>query len=128
MSNLARRLPPIDVPRPPARFDLLSAIARLGISSYARGLAAHAEVAAVAPLPAWLTIAQAARHSGLSVTLLRRLIALKRLPSVRDGSIKVRRVDLDNLDGLAVLTESSAKLAAATAELRRAVEAKGVVQ
>ena len=53
---------------------------------------------ASAPPPLWLTIAEASEYSGLSQSLLRRLIANGRLPSIRDRAVKVRRADLDTLD------------------------------
>lgn len=49
------------------------------------------------PLAAFLTIKEASAYSGLSQAFLRRLVRAGGLPSVRDGALKVRRVDLDNL-------------------------------
>lgn len=52
------------------------------------------------PPPQWLTLDQAARYTGLSEGFLRRLIAARRLVAMNDGGPKVRRVDLDALEGL----------------------------
>lgn len=49
------------------------------------------------PLAAFLTIKEASAYSGLSQAFLRRLARARVLPSVRDGALKVRRIDLDNL-------------------------------
>jgi excisionase family DNA binding protein len=64
-------------------------------------LAALARPAAPRP---WLTIAEASEYSGLSVALLRRLVRSGQLQAIRDGAVKVRRVDIDNLaDNLATV-------------------------
>lgn len=48
------------------------------------------------PLPAYfLTIPQASEHTGLSQTVLRRFVRSKKLPSIRDGAIRVSRAHLD---------------------------------
>lgn len=82
-------------------------------------------VAQIAPPSLWLTLREASMRSGLSMVFLRRLIADGRLVGIRDGrSIKIRRVDLDNLDNLSGLSESSARLVSAAADLRSAVKAR----
>jgi excisionase family DNA binding protein len=47
--------------------------------------------------PQYFTLKQASVYMGLSERFLRRLIAAGKLQSLRDGRIKVRRVDLDSL-------------------------------
>jgi hypothetical protein len=52
------------------------------------------------PQPQWLTLDQASKYTGLSGGFLERLIKARRLVPVNDGVQKVRRVDLDRLEGL----------------------------
>ena len=47
----------------------------------------------------FLTLREAATHSGLSVTYLRRRIAAGTLKAIRDRSWKIRRTDLEQIDG-----------------------------
>lgn len=59
----------------------------------------HSRVLAQGRPPArWLTLKQAREATGLSVTLLRRLIASGALRAIRDGALKVLESDLANLD------------------------------
>jgi excisionase family DNA binding protein len=67
----------------------------------------HPEPAAASP--PWLTMREAAKYSGLSESLLRRLARSGELFSVRDGARKVRRHDLDKLEVLARLAAASLK-------------------
>jgi len=53
------------------------------------------------PPARWLDLRAANARTGLSVALLRRLIAAGRLKAIRDRSIKVLQADLDNLEDLA---------------------------
>jgi hypothetical protein len=46
----------------------------------------------------WVTVAEASAESGLSETLLHRLIAKELLPAIKDRGWKVRRADLANID------------------------------
>ena len=46
----------------------------------------------------YLTVEQAARRRGLSQALVRRAIAARALPSIRDRAIKVLASDVDDLD------------------------------
>jgi len=55
------------------------------------------------PTARWMTMKQAAEATGLSVTLIRRLIASGRLRAIRDGALKVLEADLANLDNVAEL-------------------------
>jgi excisionase family DNA binding protein len=64
------------------------------------------ETAARAHDKLWLTIDEAAKYSGLSGAFLRRCVQQGKLPAVRDRAVKVRRVDLDNLDLVSRLSES----------------------
>lgn len=48
----------------------------------------------------WVTIPEASELSGLSQALLHRLITAGKLQSIRDGSRKVRRADLEQLNPL----------------------------
>lgn len=57
--------------------------------------------------PQFFTLREAAAYMGLSVTFLRKLIAAKILYAVRDGRLKVKRTDLDNLPDVAKLAEIS---------------------
>lgn len=52
------------------------------------------------PPARWLTLKQARETTGLSLALLKRLIAAGRLRPLRDGAIKVLQADLDSLDNL----------------------------
>lgn len=52
----------------------------------------------------FLTMKQAAEATGLSQTLIRRLIASGRLRAIRDGALKVLESDLATLDVAQVLT------------------------
>lgn len=49
------------------------------------------------PPRAWMTIVEASAYSGLSKAALRRLVKDGALPGLRDGAMKVRKVDLDEL-------------------------------
>jgi len=49
------------------------------------------------PARPWLTIPEASAYTGLSGTLLRRLVREKRLPAIRDRAVKLRRSDLDRM-------------------------------
>lgn len=112
-------MPAINVPRNTRPLDLIAALlARLAQGSYSAGLNAQFQLAAA---PTWLTLPEASQHSGLSIAFLRRLIIARKLPAVRDRSIKVRRVDLDNLDGLSELSASSRKMVSVADELRAAM-------
>jgi hypothetical protein len=51
----------------------------------------------------WIPIEQAAEYSGLSVGLLRRLVASERLVGIRDQTIKVRKSDLEQLNPATLL-------------------------
>lgn len=121
MTALARRLPPIQPPKPHNPCDLAAAVAalvKLGMAGIARGMAVQQ---LAAQQPNWLTLSEASKHSGLSIAFLRRLIASKKLKAIRDRAVKVSRRDLDNLDHLADLAESSARLSAAADALRATV-------
>ncbi len=72
------------------------------------------------PQPQWLTLDQAARYTGLSEMFFRRLIAAGRLHPIDDGGLKVRRVDLDLLQGAGM------NLAAAVGGLRNEVRKRRV--
>jgi|ERR1041385_4984113 hypothetical protein len=74
--------------------------------------AAHAP----APPRLFLTIPEAARYSGLSTRLLRRLIDRKQLRVVPDRPIKIARADLEQL------AVNGKSLAVAGDELRRVVQ------
>ena len=69
-----------------------------------------------APPRLFLTIPEAARYSGLSIMLLRRLIDSRKLPVVHDRPIKIARNDLERL------AVSGKSLAVAGDELRRVVQ------
>jgi hypothetical protein len=64
----------------------------------------------------FLTIPEAARYSGLSIMLLRRLIDSRKLPVVHDRPIKIARNDLERL------AVSGKSLAVAGDELRKLVQ------
>ena len=64
--------------------------------------------------PQWMALNEAARYTGLSEGFLRRLIAGGKLASVEDGGLKVRRVQLDSVEGLG----------SAVGELRKAMRAR----
>jgi excisionase family DNA binding protein len=66
------------------------------------------------PQPQWMALDQAARYTGLSEGFIRRLIAGGKLMAIDDGGPKVRRVDLDRLEGLG----------SAVGELRKAMRAR----
>ena len=68
-----------------------------------------------APKP-FLTLREASQYSGLSIQLLERLIAMKKLKSFWDGVVKVARIDLDRLD--------VTKLRSATAGIRASLQAR----
>jgi len=61
-----------------------------------------------APQPLWIGLDAASTVTGLSVTCLRKMIKAGRLNCIRDRAVKVRRSDLDKLEGLAELAEGSA--------------------
>jgi len=70
--------------------------ALVDFASAMRSLTAPSQAEASAIAMAWLTIDSASAHSGLSATLLRRLISAGELPALRDGRRwKIRREDLD---------------------------------
>lgn len=54
--------------------------------------------------PAWLTLPEAAQHTGLSQSLLRRLAKAGHIRAIRDGSTKLLRDDLDNVDAIATVS------------------------
>lgn len=64
-------------------------------------------------LPQYLSLAEASKYMGLSMNFLRRLIKAGKLHAVRDGRLKVRRVDLDNLPAPAELAEMGGRAEAA---------------
>lgn len=66
------------------------------------------------PRPQWMALPEAASYTGLSEMFLRRLIAGGKLTAVSDEGLKVRRVDLDKLEGLG----------SAVGELRKAMRAR----
>lgn len=66
------------------------------------------------PLPQWMALDQAARYTGLSEGFIRRLIAGGKLLAIADEGLKVRRVDLDRLEGLG----------SAVGELRKTMRAR----
>ena len=71
----------------------------------------------MAPVPQWITIREASAYSGLSIALLRRLVTTKKLPSLKDGAVKVRRNDLDNLANVGEMAECTKNLTKLSAEL-----------
>jgi hypothetical protein len=103
---------PEDVDRlatsPPAVFSSNSAIApRVGndiappgsiIEQLAAALHKRLQEPPPRPPARWLDLRAASARTGLSVALLRRLIASGRLKVVRDRSLKVLQSDIDNLD------------------------------
>jgi hypothetical protein len=64
------------------------------------------------PPALYLTLAAAREYSGLSLALLRRLVHSGELPSIRDGALKVRRVDLDNFASSSTKRQGLAGVAA----------------
>ena len=66
------------------------------------------------PQPQWMALDQAAQYTGLSEGFLRRLVRDRRLTAIADGGLKVRRIDLDRLEGLG----------AAVGELRKTMRAR----
>lgn len=107
MGAFLTRRPAINRPT----FALLAAVGLLTLSSRPR----VQQIACIAP-PEWIGLSEASENAGLSVTLLRRLVATGRLRAVRDGDLKVKRADLANLDGLSKSIE----------ELRREVRKRRV--
>ncbi len=93
MTDLVRRSQAV-----PSQMAALLALAGFGAQSLMRQAALEAMSR---PQPTWLTLREASQHCGLSVGFLRRLVQKGKLPFFQDGSIKVRRSDLDKLDGLA---------------------------
>lgn len=70
------------------------------------------------PPPQFLTLKEAAEHTGLSVTFLRRLIKAGKLPALRDRCYKVRRYDLDNLPRMAEMSKYGQRMLMAASSLR----------
>jgi hypothetical protein len=97
-----RDLQPIAPISPPmaGMAQLMAGLARYGFLSLTREMAMRP----VQPAPAWITLQEAAAHSGLSIAFLKRLIAAKRLVVAMDRPMKVRRADLDKLDRFATAT------------------------
>jgi len=93
VNSLARQYRVSPLPPAPSPQEVLTALAAYGWLSLTREMVARPAQA----LPQWMTIRDASEYSGLSQTLLRRLIDRGTLASVRDGSIKVRRCDVDEL-------------------------------
>ncbi|MEO8373348.1 MAG: hypothetical protein ABI806_29455 [Candidatus Solibacter sp.] len=87
--------------RPPDAFSL--ALERI----------AGAMEAKAAPQALYLTLPEARVYSGLSLALLRRVVREGKLPSIRDGSTKVRRADLDDFDSASPIRQPLAKSAKA---------------
>jgi excisionase family DNA binding protein len=69
------------------------------------------EAKSVPPVPPllppalYLTLPQASAYTGLTVTLLRRLIQAGKLTAIRDRTMKVKRTDLDNITSLSELSK-----------------------
>ena len=109
-----RRAPPA---LPPALAGLL-----IGMTA-ARALWSVRRIPPAVPeIPAFLTLAAAARYTGLSEALLQRLGERRKLRMIPDtGETKYARADLDNLPRVAELAECASRLRSATNDLRRAV-------
>ena len=110
-------------PIPPRGNDRMAValLLSLGIGVLTRERAA---AIAALPKPEWITLPEAAEHTGLSVGFLRRLITAGKLRAVRDRAIKVKRSDLDNLEGIAELATSAKKLDETRDDLRRVVRSR----
>lgn len=119
MTKALRRPIAPTAPRMAGLTQLLATFARVGFLHMTRELAGQV---AAQPAPLWISLPEAAEYTGLSVPYLKRLIASRKLPATRDRSLKVRRTDLDRLDGLEQLAASSRKLNAAARELRERVK------
>ena len=120
MNALARRPPALNPPR--GALDIIRALAGLAAFSYHRGLAQQVQ-ALEKRTPAFIGIQEAKERSGLSETLIRRLIAAKRLGAIRDGAVKVCTTDLDALNTEDLLAAQK-RVKSAAEELRGAVKAR----
>ena len=106
MNQLARR--------PMLNRYALGMLAGIGLMAMA-----HAQIARRPPEPQWLTIPEASRYARVSVALLNRLIAGRRVSALKDGPVwKVKRQDLDGIAGIAGIAESAR-------ELRKVMKARG---
>jgi len=84
-------------PRPPEMPPALNALEQLAALLHSHLLSPPR------PPARWLTLKQARETTGLSIALLKRLIAAGHLRVLRDGAIKVLQSDLDSLDNLHTL-------------------------
>jgi len=84
-------------PRPPETLPVLNALEQLAALLHSRMLSPPR------PPARWLTLKQARETTGLSIALLKRLIAAGHLRVLRDGAVKVLQADLDVLDNVEVL-------------------------
>lgn len=114
VTEIARR-PPTVAGLSAQQLEIIRGFALVFVGGYQRGLAEQVQAPVVR---AWLTIPEASEHSGLSQTMIRRLIQSRRLKAFRDRAWKVRRDDLDALDNLAGMAESSKRLKDAVGELK----------
>lgn len=85
-------------PRPPETLPVLNALEQLASLLHSRMLSPPR------PPARWLTLKQARETTGLSIALLKRLIAAGHLRVLRDGALKVLQADLDGLDNVEVLS------------------------
>ena len=82
------------------------------VAAIAEALAAAiAQTITPRPPAAWLTIAEASRHTGLSKSLLKRLAHSGRVRAIRDRGLKLFRDDLHNPDTIATVSKPPAPTA-----------------